>query len=99
MDQYPPPPVYASAPAPPTPGNGNLETGHVAVYPPPPPPALARGLPVSHGQLGGGAPGRDSCEGHDPSALLVGATLITMLAFLLDTFIPADAWRPVEASL
>ncbi|RLN41872.1 uncharacterized protein C2845_PM01G09710 [Panicum miliaceum] len=90
MDHYPPPPVFASAP--PTPGNGNLETGHVAVYPPPPP-ALARGLPVSHQQLGRGAPGRDSCEGHDPSALLVGATLITMLAFLLGTFIPGGYWQ------
>ena len=91
MDHYPPPPVYASAP--PTPGNGNLEASHVAVYPPPPPPALARGLPVSHQQLGGGAPGRDSCEDHDPSALLVGATLITMLAFLLGTFIPGGYWQ------
>ena len=91
MDHYPPPPVYASAP--PTPGNGSLEASHVALYPPPPPPALARGLPVSHQQLGGGAPGRDSCEGHDPSALLVGATLITMLAFLLGTFIPGGYWQ------
>jgi len=92
MDHYPPPPVYASAP--PTPGNGSLEASHVALYPPPPPPALARGLPVSHQQLGGGASGRDSCdEGHDPSALLVGAMLITMLAFLLGTFIPGGYWQ------
>ncbi|CAN6284875.1 unnamed protein product [Urochloa humidicola] len=94
--QYPPPPpLYASGP--PTPSNGDLEAGHVAVHPrPPPPPAaatLARGLPVSPIHLGGGAPIRNSrCDGHDPSALLVGATLITALAFLLGTFIPGGYW-------
>ncbi|CAL4921831.1 unnamed protein product [Urochloa decumbens] len=95
--QYPRSPVYASGP--PTPGNGDLETGHVAVHPRPPPPAtatLARGLPVSPLHLGGGAPIRNrnsSCEGgHDPSALLVGATLITALAFLIGTFIPGGYW-------
>ncbi|KAF8683565.1 hypothetical protein HU200_044483 [Digitaria exilis] len=89
--QYPPPPVYASAQ--PTPGNGNLETGHVAVYPPPPPP-LARGLPVtvSQQQLVG------EPEGHDPNALLVGTTVITMLAFMLGTFIPGGYWEHSMAS-
>ncbi|CAN6313364.1 unnamed protein product [Urochloa humidicola] len=93
--QYPPPPMY-------TQGNGDLETGHVAVHPrPSPPPAaatLARGLPVSPQHLGGGAPitirnRNSSCDdGHDPSALLVGATLITALAYVLGTFIPGGYW-------
>ncbi|RCV45570.1 hypothetical protein SETIT_9G465200v2 [Setaria italica] len=86
MDHYPPPPPLHTS-APPTPGNGNRETGHVAVHPPPPPPtALARGLPVSQQQLGGE-------HDLDPNALLVGATLITMLAYLLGTFIPGGYWQ------
>jgi hypothetical protein len=89
MDHYPPPPPPMYTSAPPTPGSaGSRETGHVAVHPPPPPPtAVARGLPVSQQQLGAG--------GHDldPNALLVGATLITMLAYLLGTFIPGGYWQ------
>ncbi|KAJ1297901.1 hypothetical protein BS78_01G413400 [Paspalum vaginatum] len=72
---------------PPAPGN-DLERGHVVVaYPP------QHVLPVSHQQLGGGgAPSRNRDEGHDPSALLVAATLITMLAFLLGTSVPGGYW-------
>ncbi|OEL14027.1 hypothetical protein BAE44_0024954 [Dichanthelium oligosanthes] len=74
---------------------GNQQMGHVPVaYPPLPPEHV---LPVRHPQLGlgvgGGAPNRNTSEGHDPSALLVGATLITMLAFLLGTFIPGGYWQ------
>jgi hypothetical protein len=87
-DQYPS--MYASAP--PTPGN--METGLVtSSYPP------AHGLPVHHQhQLGGGSPAADDRDrsgwaGNDPSTLLVVATLITALAFLLGHTMPGGYWQ------
>lgn len=66
----------------------DLETGHAVAYPPP-----QHVLPVtSHQHLGGGG------EGHDPSALLVAATLITLLAFLLGTSMPGGYWPQDTAS-
>jgi hypothetical protein len=37
-------------------------------------------------------PDRSSCEDHDPRALVVAATLITMLAFLLGSSVPDGYW-------
>ncbi|CAN6289990.1 unnamed protein product [Urochloa humidicola] len=78
MDQYPS--MYASAP--PTPGN--METGLVTAYPP------AQGLPVR-------APADDEdmrgWAGNDPSTLLVVATLLTALSFVLGLSMPGGYWQ------
>ncbi|XP_034570982.1 uncharacterized protein [Setaria viridis] len=82
--------MYASAP--PTPGN--METGLITAYPP------AHGLPVRAPaqQLGGGAPAddRDRSGGwaaNDPNTLLVVATLITALAYVLGLSMPGGYWQ------
>ncbi|PAN50554.1 hypothetical protein PAHAL_9G527300 [Panicum hallii] len=85
--QYPP--MCASAP--PTPGNMEMALVGVAAYPPGP----AQVLPVRPQQLGGGAPAdgdRSGWAGNDPSTLLVVATLLTALAYLLGTSMPGGYW-------
>ncbi|PUZ41860.1 hypothetical protein GQ55_9G538000 [Panicum hallii var. hallii] len=85
--QYPP--MCASAP--PTPGNMEMALVGVAAYPPGP----AQDLPVRPQQLGGGAPAdgdRSGWAGNDPSTLLVVATLLTALAYLLGTSMPGGYW-------
>lgn len=95
------PRVNSDAPAPPSPGN--LERGYVVAYPPPPEMALPVGRLQQQQQLGlgGGAPDRRNGfedQDLDPNALLVAATLITMLAFLLGTSIPGGYWPQNTAS-
>ena len=73
------------------PAPGNLEMGHTIPYPPPLPPEEVLPVTVIQQRHGAGAaPDRNSREDLDPSALLVGATLITMLAFLLGS--PRGRW-------
>ncbi|CAN6295717.1 unnamed protein product [Urochloa humidicola] len=78
MDQYPS--MYVSAP--PTPGN--MEAVLVTAYPP------AQGLPLHR------APADDEdmrgWAGNDPSTLLVVATLITALSYLLGLSMPGCYW-------
>ncbi|CAD6202963.1 unnamed protein product [Miscanthus lutarioriparius] len=77
------------------PAPGSLEMGHAThavAYPPPPPTAEVVPVPMIQQRHGGRAPDRSSCEDHDPSTLLVGATLITMLAFLLGSSVPGGYW-------
>ena len=81
MDQQQYPTMYPSAP--PTPGS-NMEAGLVAT-----------GLPVRRQQqLGGAAPdSRDGWAGNDPNTLIVVATLITALNFLLGYSMPGGYWQ------
>jgi len=81
MDQQQYPTMYPSAP--PTPGS-NMEAGLVAT-----------GLPVRRQQqLGGAAPdSRDGWAGNDPNTLIVVATLITALNFLLGLSMPGGYWQ------
>jgi hypothetical protein len=83
MDQQQYPTMYPSAP--PTPGS-NMEAGLVAT-----------GLPVGRRQqLGGAAPAdrdRDGWAGNDPNTLIVVATLITALNFLLGLSMPGGYWQ------
>jgi len=75
------------------PAPGNLEMGHTIPYPPPLPPEEVLPVTVIQQRHGAGAaPDRNSREDLDPSALLVGATLITMLAFLLGSSVPGGYW-------
>jgi len=86
--QYPA--MYPSAP--PTPGNMETALVGVAAYPPGP----AQGLPVRPQQLGGGAPtdgDRSGWAGNDPSTLLVVATLLVALAYLLGLSMPGGYWQ------
>ena len=86
--QYPA--MYPSAP--PTPGNMETALVGVAAYPPGP----AQGLPVRPQQLGGGAPtdgDRSGWAGNDPSTLLVVATLLVALAYLLGLSLPGGYWQ------
>ncbi|XP_008653678.1 uncharacterized protein [Zea mays] len=78
------------------PALGSLEMGHAAhavAYPPLPPVEV---IPVTVIQQRHGEraldPDRSSCEDHDPSALVVAATLITTLAFLLGSSVPGGYW-------
>ncbi|KAJ1297900.1 hypothetical protein BS78_01G413300 [Paspalum vaginatum] len=76
------------ASAPPTPSN--MEAGLFASYHQP-----AQGLPVRQQQLGAGddAPDRDGWAGNDPNTLLVVATLITALNYLLGLSMPGGYWQ------
>jgi hypothetical protein len=79
MDQQQYPIMYPSAP----PAPGNMETGLVATD-----------LPVRRQQLGGAAPDRDGgWAGNDHSTLIVVATLITALSFLLGLSMPGGYWQ------
>ncbi|CAL4938583.1 unnamed protein product [Urochloa decumbens] len=84
MDQYPS--MYESAP--PTPGN--MEAVLVTAYPP------AQGLPVRrHQQLGAAADDEDmrGWAANDPSTLLLVATLLTALSYLLGLSMPGGYWQ------
>jgi hypothetical protein len=86
--QYPA--MYPNAP--PTPGNMETALVGVAAYPPGP----AQSLPVRPQQLGGGAPtdgDRSGWAGNDPSTLLVVATLLVALAYLLGLSMPGGYWQ------
>nr|CAB3496458.1 unnamed protein product [Digitaria exilis] len=94
MDHHQYPPMYPTS-APPTPTN--MEAGLIPPFP------AAHGLPVHHHQqqqqhLGVRAPAnRDDRSGgwagNDPNTLLVVATLLTALAYLLGLSMPGGYWQ------